>query len=167
MENNNKIKKSELEKLKIVLKNNEEQLRKKKESDNKNSEKKFIFEIENFSLEIPKIEKLEKYKKNERSKNKKRSRNKSKEKRNSRGKYKNESKEENKNKINFLNKNKNHFSGTLPIEEKYENPFDIFIKKRIKLRNDFDQINSEKLLFEKELAFQQFQMDENADYLDG
>ena len=60
LQNNNKIKKSELEKLKIVLKNNEEQLRKKKESDNKNSEKKFIFEIENFSLEIPKIEKLEK-----------------------------------------------------------------------------------------------------------
>ena len=113
------------------------------------------------------IENEEKYKKNERSKNKKRSRNKSKEKRNSSGKYKNESKEENKNKINFLNKNKNYFSGALPIEEKYKNPFDIFIKKRIKLRNDFDQINSEKLLFEKELAFQQFQMDENADYLDG
>ena len=61
LQNNYKMKKSELEKLKIVLKNNEEQLRKKIESTNKNSEKILsILKIEHFNLEIPKIEKLQK-----------------------------------------------------------------------------------------------------------
>ena len=40
------------------------------------------------------------------------------------------------------------------------------MKKKIELRNDFDQNNSEKFLTEKELAFQQFEMNENADNLD-
>ena len=55
---------------------------------------------------------------------------------------------------------------SLPTEQKYENPFDIFLKKKIELRNDFDQNNSEKFLSEKESAFEKFQMNENADYLD-
>ena len=55
---------------------------------------------------------------------------------------------------------------SLPIEQKYENLFDIFLKKKIQLRNDFDQNNSEKFLSEKELAFQQFQMNEDDDSLD-
>ena len=55
---------------------------------------------------------------------------------------------------------------SLPVEKNYENPFDIFLKKKIELRNDFDQKNSEKFLLEKEFAFQQFRINENADYLD-
>ena len=58
------------------------------------------------------------------------------------------------------------FGKTVPIEQKYENPLVFFIQKKIKLRNDFDQNNSEKFLSEKESAFEKFQMNENADYLD-
>ena len=93
----------------------------------------------------------------------------------SKGKIKNKEKSKNKSKEKSKNKNKNKSSkskinvissASLPIGHKYENPLDIFLKKRLQLRNDFDQRNSEKFLSEKELAFQQFRMNENADYID-
>ena len=62
-------------------------------------------------------------------------------------------------------KNKD-YSFSLPIQYKYENPLVIFLQKKLQLRDDFDQNHSEKFLYEKELAFQQFQMNENADYLE-
>ena len=52
------------------------------------------------------------------------------------------------------------------VEQRYENPLENFLKKKLELRNDFDQDNSEKFLAEKELAFQQFQMDANFELLD-
>lgn len=80
---------------------------------------------------------------------------------------KNETNEKNTSKENSSKYNKKKVSGiSLPIDKKYENPFEIFLKKKLTLRNDFDQDNAEKFLAEKELAFQQFRMNENADYLD-
>ena len=80
---------------------------------------------------------------------------------------KNKSKEKSESKGKSLKSKNEKISGlSLPIEQKYENLFDIFLKKKIQLRNDFDQNNSEKFLSEKEFAFQQFQMNENADFLD-
>ena len=117
------------------------------------------------------LENEEKYKKKEKIKikNKEGSKSKSRKKSKSKSNKKNtnESEENIKTNINNQNKDKKCISG-IPFlfEEKNENPFDVFIKKRIKLRNDFDQINSEKLLSEKESAFQEFKMSENADYLD-
>ena len=100
---------------------------------------------------------------------KEKSKNKSKEKRKSKSdrKSKNKSKEKNENKFK-VSKEKDKYNSGIYISnnEKTGNPFDDFLKKKIKLRNDFDQINSEKLILEKELAFQQFEIDENADYLD-
>ena len=90
-------------------------------------------------------------------------------------KIKNKIKEKNKSKSKEKSKNKHESSASkkkiissisLPVEQKYDNPFDSFLKKRIKLRDDFDKNHSENFLNEKELAFQKFQMDENADYLD-
>ena len=83
----------------------------------------------------------------------------------------NNNKEKNKIKENSKNnsfKSKNKIISDVPylIEHKNENPFDNFLKKKIILRNDFDQNNSEKFLSEKEFAFQQFLMNENADYLE-
>ena len=116
------------------------------------------------------LENEEKCKKKEKIKNKEGSRSKSRKKSKNKSYKKNINKnmENTKTNINNQNKDKKCISG-IPFlfEEENENPFDIFIKKRIKLRNDFDQINSEKLLSEKESAFQEFKMNENADYLDG
>ena len=91
----------------------------------------------------------------------------------SKGKIKKKEKSKNKSKEKSKNKNKSSnskinviSSASLPIGHKYKNPLDIFLKKRLQLRNDFDQRNSEKFLSEKELAFQQFRMNENADYID-
>ena len=113
------------------------------------------------------LEDEEKCKKKEKIKNKEGSRSKSRKKSKTNKKNINKNEENTKTSINNQNKDKKCISG-IPFlfEEKNENPFDIFIKKRIKLRNDFDQINSEKLLSEKESAFQEFKMNENADYLD-
>ena len=102
-------------------------------------------------------------KNNKKSKNTKKE--KSKEKRKDKNKSKKKSKSKNRHK-NSKTKTKKVPLISFPIEQNYENPFDIFLKKRISLRNDFDQNNSEKFLFEKELAFQQFWINEDSDYLD-
>ena len=112
-------------------------------------------------LEYVKNEENHKNTENKKSKSKKKSKNKSKE------KNKSKSKEKSKNKHNSSKQKKSTISSiSLPVEQKNENPFDIFLKKRIKLRDDFDKNHSENFLYEKELAFQKFQMNENADYLD-
>lgn len=103
------------------------------------------------------VKNKEKYEKKEKSKEKSKEKNKS--------KSKSKEKSKSKYKSSKSKKNKN-FGKSLPIEHKYENPLDIFLKKKIVLRNDFDQNNSEKFLSEKELAFHQFRMDEDADYLE-
>ena len=100
-------------------------------------------------------------KENEKSKSKKKIKNKSKEKNKSKTKEKSKTKHD-----SSKSKKKITYSISLPIEQKYENPFDNFLRKRIKLRDDFDKNHSENFLNEKESAFQEFQMDENADYLD-
>ena len=85
----------------------------------------------------------------------------------SKEKAKSKSKEKSKNKRKSSNsKKKINYSSSLPVEHKYENPLELFLKKRLKLRNDFDQKNSEKFLSEKELAFEHFKMKHNADELD-
>ena len=127
------------------------------------------------SLDSPKNEKTEeKYtnKKNEKVKSKikskEKSKNKSKEKTKSKNKEKtkSKSKEDSKNKYKS-SKQKKSISGTsLPSEKKYQNSFDILLNKKLMIRNDFDQNNSEKFLSEKELAFQQFKMSKDADLLD-
>ena len=92
---------------------------------------------------------------------------KSKSKTKSKEKIKNKSKEKSKSKDkSSKSKKKIPYSFSLPVEQKYENPFDIFLQKKIKLRDDFNQNNSEKFLSEKESAFQQFRMNEDADNLD-
>ena len=116
-----------------------------------------IYEV----LEVTKDE-IQKYKekkklnkkkyKNERSNDKKKSKKKIKDKSKSRQK----SPKSKKSKI---------FGKTVPIEQKYENPLVFFIQKKLELRNDFDQNNSEKFLSEKELAFQECRMSEDADQL--
>ena len=88
-------------------------------------------------------------KNNERSKNKKKSKEKSKSKKKS-----------------SKSKKKKNFGKSLPIKQKYENPLIIFLNKKLELRNDFDQNNTEKFLSEKELAFQQFRMNEDDNCLD-
>ena len=98
------------------------------------------------------VKSLENSKKKSKSKSKEKSKKKSKE----RSNKKHKSSKDKKTKITSL---------SLPIEQKYENTFDIFLKKKLQLRNDFDQNHSEKFLSEKELAFQEFEMDENADRL--
>ena len=99
--------------------------------------------------------------------NKEKSKSKEGNKKNRKEKSKSKNKEDNKNKHKTSkSKNKNISEEPEPIGQKYENPYDNFLKKRIKLRNDFDQSNSEKFLFEKELAFQQFGINEDADYLE-
>ena len=80
-------------------------------------------------------------------------------------KNKNKSKEKSKNKSSKSNK-KIISSTSLPTEHKYVNPLDAFLKKKLELRNDFDQENSEKFLLEKELAFQKFRINEDADFID-
>ena len=107
----------------------------------------------------------------EKSKNKSKSKEKSKRKEKSisknKEKSKNKNKEKSKKKHNSSKSKKTTISSvSLPIEQKYENIFDVFLQKKLKLRGDFDQNNSENFLTEKELAFQQFQMNEDADYLD-
>ena len=100
--------------------------------------------------------------KNKKCKNKENSKNKNKEKNKSKSKEKNKNKQE-----SSKPKKKIISSVSLPIGQKYDkNPFDIFLQKKIKLRDDFDQNHSEIFLSEKELAFQQFQMNEDADNLD-
>ena len=90
---------------------------------------------------------------------------KSKEKRKS--KNKNKSKEKSKSQYKFsILKNENISGLSLPIEYKYENPLYVLLKKKLELRNDFDQNNSEIFLSEKELAFQQFQMNDNENIID-
>ena len=105
----------------------------------------------------------------------KRSKTKEKSKSKEKGKNKNKNKEKNKSKSKEKVKNqlqpstqkKSSVSSiSLPVEQLYKNPLDIFLKKKIKLRDDFDQNNSEKFLLEKEMAFQQFQMNGDADNLD-
>ena len=108
-------------------------------------------------------ENKDKHKKNEKNKikNEEKSKNKSKE------KNKSKSREKGKNKCKSSKSKKKYSSGNDHTDEKNcENPFENFMKKKIELRNDFDQNNSEKFLTEKELAFQQFEMNENADKLD-
>ena len=95
---------------------------------------------------------FEKNQKKSKSKSKEKSKRKSKEK----SKNKDKSSKDKKNKITSL---------SLPIEQQYENPLYIFLKKKIQLRNDFDQSHTEKFLSEKELAFQEFEMTEDADHL--
>ena len=97
------------------------------------------------------VENKKKYK-NERSNDKKKSKKKIKDKSKSRQK----SPKSKKSKI---------FGKTVPIEQKYENPLVFFIQKKLELRNDFDQNNSEKFLSEKELPFQECRMSEDADQL--
>ena len=88
-------------------------------------------------------------------------------KRKSQSKEKKKSKEKSKSRRKSSKpKNKKISGRTAPVNQNYENPFDIFLQKKIKLRNDFDQNNSEFFLSEKEIAFQKFQLDEDADYLD-
>ena len=111
------------------------------------------------------IDNKEEYKKKEKSKKKTKSTNKERSKYNNKEKSKSKSKEKNKKKSSKSRK-RNTSGLSLPVEQKYENPFDIFLKKRIELRNDFDQNNSEKFLSDKELAFLKFKIDENADNLD-
>ena len=92
---------------------------------------------------------------------------KSKEKRKSKNKNTNKSKEKIKTKYKFsILKNENISGLPLPIEHKYENPLYVLLKKKLELRNDFDQNNSEIFLSEKELAFQQFQMNDNENIID-
>ena len=103
----------------------------------------------------------------EKSKNSKKEKSKSKKKNKDKSKSKDKSKEKSKSKRKYSKpKNKKVSAMSSPLEQKYENPFDNFLKKRIDLRNDFDQINSDKFLSEKELAFQQFRINEDADYLE-
>ena len=94
------------------------------------------------------VKNKEKYKnpKSEKSKNKERSKSKSKKKR------KNESKENSK--INYESpppRQRNMSYMTVQVRQEIENSFDIF---------------SENFLIEKDLAFQQFLMNEDADYLE-
>ena len=104
---------------------------------------------------------------NEKSRNKSKEGNKNNSKEKTKNKNKSKSKEKNKNKLKSLNSKNKHISeAPLPGKQKHENLYDNFLKKRIKLRNDFDQNNSDKFLLEKELAFQQFRINENADFLD-
>ena len=109
--------------------------------------------------DVPKFAKnKEKYKK---CKNKESSKSKNK------GKTKKKSKEKSKKQHkSSKSKKKKKSSISLPIDQKCENPFDIFLQKKIKLRDDFDKNHSETFLTEKELAFQQFQMNEDADFID-
>ena len=97
--------------------------------------------------------------KNEKVKNKKKQKSQSKE------KSKNKEKSKSRHKSS-KSKNKKISGKSTQVEQNYVNPLDIFLKKKLKLRNDFDQNNSEKFLSEKELAFQQFQMNEDDDSLD-
>ena len=94
------------------------------------------------------VKSKEKYKnrKTKKSKSKERSENKSKENKNRKGKEKSKIKYK-----STKSKHKNISSISLPNDKKYDNPFDIF---------------SEKFLLEKELAFQKFLINEDADYLD-
>ena len=111
-------------------------------------------------------EKKEKYKSVE-GKNK--SKNKGGHKNNSNEKIKNKikNKKHSKNKHkSSKSKNKNISEVPPPVMQEYGNLFDNFLKKRIKLNNYFDQSNTDKFLLEKELAFQQFLIKENADSLD-
>ena len=95
-------------------------------------------------------------KKNEEHKNIK------KEKKQNKEKTKHKNKEKSKSRHKSSKSKTKKVSGiSLSINQKYENPLDNFIKKKLKLRNDFDQNHSEKFLSEKELAFQQFQMNED------
>ena len=89
------------------------------------------------------------------------------EKNNERSKSKKKSKEKSKSKKkSSKTKKNNNFGKSLPIKQKYENPLFILLKKKLELRNDFDQNNAEKFLSEKELAFQQFRMNEDDICLD-
>ena len=105
--------------------------------------------IPKYSKDISQCEKnKEKLKKSqtEKSKSKERSKNKNGENK------KRKSKEKSKNKHKSpKSEQKNISSISFKIEKKCKNPFDIF---------------SEKFLLEKELAFQKFLMNEDADYLD-
>ena len=110
---------------------------------------------------FPKFETtIEKHKSKSKSKSKGKSKSKSKEKIKSKSKErsnkKHKSSKDKKNKITSL---------SLPIKQQYENPLFILFQKKMQLRNDFDHKHSEKFLSEKELAFQEFEMDENADNL--
>ena len=131
------------------------------------SQELFVKRIQNSIKDVIKYIDNKEYNKKEKRKSKTKSRNKERSKYNNKEKSKSKSKGKSKNKHEFSKSNKKNISGlSLPVEQKYENPFDIFLKKRIELRNDFDQNNSEKFLSDKELAFLQFKIDENADNLD-
>ena len=111
-----------------------------------------------------------KNKHNEKGKSKSKERSKNKNKERSKNKIMEKNKRNSKMKSNDENKSfkpkKNVYEISFSSEQKNVNYYDIFLKKKIILRNDFDQNHSEKFLSEKEFAFKQFQMSEDDDALD-